>query len=64
MNEFRYTCSETYRDQSYDYSTPSYEDSTYTSSENCSDADNDGYCDGSGDYGSEYESEYSEDIAG
>ena len=30
-NDYRYVCSETYRDQNYDYSTPSYDD-TYQDS--------------------------------
>lgn len=60
MNEFRYTCSETYRDYGYDYSTPTFDDSYYSSEistdtndvdpngdgyTDCSDNDNDGYCD-------------------
>jgi hypothetical protein len=55
MNEYRYFCSETYENENYDYSTPTYDDSNYsTGSEDCSDADNDGYCDV---VGSEYSDE-------
>ena len=49
--EYRYFCSETYRDQNYDYSTPSYDESHYgseddeVSDESCSDSDEDGVCD-------------------
>lgn len=54
MNDYRYFCSETYRDYGYDYSTPSYENTHYpsenTSTGNddyntCSDANRDGMCD-------------------
>jgi hypothetical protein len=45
MGEYRYFCSETYRDQNFNESAPSYDDSYYSSSEACSDADGDGYCD-------------------
>lgn len=46
MNDYRYFCSETWRDYGYDYSTPSYEDSNYGSDDNtCSDANHDGMCD-------------------
>ena len=49
MGEYRYFCSETFRDYGYDTSTPSYEDSNYGSSESedntCSDANRDGMCD-------------------
>jgi hypothetical protein len=61
IGEYRYFCSETYRDYGYSYSTPSYEipseDDTNTCEDNdrdgmcddyvntCSDADEDGYCD-------------------
>jgi len=43
MGEYRYFCSETFRDESYDYSTPSYD--TSSEEETCQDWDNDGYCD-------------------
>jgi hypothetical protein len=57
MGEFRYFCSETYRDMSFDYSTPSYDDTCvdnnrdgmcddYVPQDNtCWDRDQDGYCD-------------------
>ncbi len=54
MGEYRYFCSETFENENYDYSTPTYDDSNYSSSEECSDADNDGYCDVDPNY---YESE-------
>jgi hypothetical protein len=54
MGEYRYFCSETYRDQNYSNSTPTYEDTYDTSADAaCSDVDNDGYCDDS--YGAEGE---------
>ncbi len=43
MGEFRYFCSETYRNEGYDYSTPTY-DTSYDDN-TCQDWDNDGYCD-------------------
>jgi hypothetical protein len=47
--DFRYFCSETYRDENFDYSVPSYEDSNYSSddddSNTCVDANSDGMCD-------------------
>jgi hypothetical protein len=49
MGEYRYFCSETYRDYGYDYSSPSYEEtydsSSYDDSTTCKDFDQDGYCD-------------------
>jgi hypothetical protein len=52
MGEYRYFCSETYRDYGFDYSVPSYDDSYYTSSDDtsgdvdtCVDANRDGMCD-------------------
>jgi hypothetical protein len=56
MGEYRYFCSETYRDQGYDYSQPTYEQGGYDTTQptdvnpqdtyvNCQDNDNDGYCD-------------------
>jgi hypothetical protein len=55
MGEYRYFCSETFGNENQDYSTPTYDDSNYSSgSEDCSDSDNDGYCDVNG-------SEYSDD---
>ncbi len=44
MGDFRYFCSETFRDQGYDYSRPTYEDYDYDD-QYCTDYDNDGYCD-------------------
>lgn len=57
--DYRYVCSETYRDQNYDFSTPSYDDTNYYDDQSyddnqynddyqdqaCVDYDNDGYCD-------------------
>jgi hypothetical protein len=45
--EYRYFCSETYRDQGYDYSRPTYDDyDDYNNGGNtCNDYNNDGYCD-------------------
>ena len=49
--EYRYFCSETYRDQGYDYSRPTYDDNDdYNNGGNyggntCNDYNNDGYCD-------------------
>lgn len=54
MNDYRYFCSETYRDYGYDYSQPSYDDVNYPQSTDttggyddntCSDANRDGMCD-------------------
>jgi len=47
MGENRYFCSETFRDQNYNYSTPTYDETNYgdTTSGSCNDFDNDGYCD-------------------
>jgi hypothetical protein len=54
MNDYRYFCSETYRDYGHDYSQPSYDDSYYpeTTTNNdsedintCVDSDRDGMCD-------------------
>lgn len=56
MNDYRYFCSETYRDYGYDYSTPTYEETNYPSEDTtsipgsddyntCSDANRDGMCD-------------------
>jgi hypothetical protein len=48
MGEYRYFCSETYRDLGHDYSSPTYETPDYgynTGTGTCSDYDNDGYCD-------------------
>jgi hypothetical protein len=52
MGQYRYFCSETYRDYGYDYSRPSYENTTYSPETSgnddvntCTDANNDGMCD-------------------
>lgn len=50
MSDYRYFCSETYRDYSYDYSKPSYEDSYYPDLSHddyytCTDSNRDGMCD-------------------
>ena len=57
MGEYRYFCSETFRDQNYDFSTPTYDYDDYNASsddqqyddsyddQECIDSDNDGYCD-------------------
>jgi hypothetical protein len=43
-NEFRFFCSETWRDGGFDYSRPSYDDSSYGNN-TCVDANRDGMCD-------------------
>jgi hypothetical protein len=43
--EYRYFCSETFENEDYNYSTPSYDDSNYSTGDDCSDVDNAGYCD-------------------
>jgi hypothetical protein len=54
MGDYRYFCSETYRDQNYTYSTPSYEDSYPSDMDDdyyddddytCTDYNRDGQCD-------------------
>lgn len=51
MNDYRYFCSETWRDYGYDYSTPSYDSTSYPTSTDvgggntCTDANRDGMCD-------------------
>lgn len=55
MGDYRYFCSETFRDQTYDSAVPTYDDSYYGTDDSCSDADGDGYCDES------YDPNYSED---
>jgi hypothetical protein len=54
MNDYRYFCSETWRDYGYDYSTPSYDETGYPTSTDsdydyddytCTDANRDGMCD-------------------
>jgi hypothetical protein len=57
MNEYRYFCSETWRDFGYDYSTPTYDDSYYSNDPDsedddyygdvntCEDSDYNGMCD-------------------
>jgi hypothetical protein len=56
MGDFRYFCSETFRDIGFDYSIPTYDDTYYGNSNGgtCTDYNHDGYCDedsyGSWDY--------------
>jgi hypothetical protein len=56
MGDFRYFCSETFRDIGFDYSIPTYDDTYYGNSNQgtCTDYNHDGYCDedyyGSWDY--------------
>jgi hypothetical protein len=50
--QFRYFCSETIRENNFDYSVPTYDDRYYGNTGSCSDYDNDGYCDE--DYGYSY----------
>jgi hypothetical protein len=50
MGDFRYFCSETYRDQNFNWTAPTYDDSyynvgNYDDNGSCTDFDNDGYCD-------------------
>lgn len=45
MGEYRYFCSETYREYGFDYSKPSHETSSYPEEETCQDEDNDNFCD-------------------
>lgn len=59
MGEYRYFCSETYRNEGYDSSTPSYDDTYYSGGEDCLDYDNDGYCDEN--YDGSYDDNYYDD---